>query len=206
MEPEMKPRAETTRTVKLVFAAWLIAVAIFIGSVAIAIQARAQGIPGQPMTPLGYCQLTLSGSAAALSSCIRASFTATGSGTNLTVSALVAGGIIKVGDLVTGTGVPAGTKIVSQTSGTTGGNGVYVTSVATTSIAASLTSGGIPSGATMAYITVVTANTVYRDDGGVPTVAIGIIMATGSALFYTGTLSALQFFSATGVLNIAFYR
>jgi len=68
---------------------------------------------------------------------IGAAFTATGSGTNLTVSALT--GVIHIGDVVSGTGVPAGTTIVSQTSGTTGAAGVYVTSVATTSSAASLT-------------------------------------------------------------------
>ncbi len=139
---------------------------------------------------------------------MRASFTGTGSGTNLTVASLVAGGIIKVGDTVAGTGVPAGTKIVSQTSGTTGGNGVYVTSAATTSSSASLTSGGIPAGATMAYVTVITANAVYRDDGGVPTTTIGVIVASGGNFFYAGTLSALQFIAVSGspVLNIAFYR
>ena len=61
-----------------------------------------------------------------------ASFTATGSGTNLTVSAvtgfLAAGATISSRD---GT-IPASTTIVSQTSGTTGGAGVYVTNNATT--------------------------------------------------------------------------
>ncbi len=70
--------------------------------------------------------------------CKPASFTATGSGTNLTVSA-VAYGVITVGDTLIGTGVPTGTTIVSQTSGTTGGVGVYVTSVATTASAATIT-------------------------------------------------------------------
>lgn len=70
-----------------------------------------------------------------------ASFTATGSGTNLTTSAVT--GTILVGHIVSGAGVPAGTTIVSQSSGTTGGAGVYVTSSATTSSGASLISGSI---------------------------------------------------------------
>jgi hypothetical protein len=43
---------------------------------------------------------------------------------------------------LSGTGIPAGTTIVSQTSGTTGGAGVYVTSAATTISAATATSFG----------------------------------------------------------------
>jgi hypothetical protein len=74
-----------------------------------------------------------------------ASFTGTGSGTNLTVSAVT--GKIEVGNTIAGTGVPAGTKIVSQTSGTPGGAGVYVTSGATTSSAAALTAAKTITGA-----------------------------------------------------------
>ena len=69
-----------------------------------------------------------------------ATFTATGSGTNLTVSSVT--GLISIGDEISGTGVTAGTTIVSQTSGTTGGAGVYVTSAATTSSAATVTAFG----------------------------------------------------------------
>ena len=65
-----------------------------------------------------------------------AAFTGTGSGTNLTASAVT--GTIGIGDTITGTGVPANTTIVSQTSGTAGGAGVYVTSNSTTSSGASL--------------------------------------------------------------------
>lgn len=68
---------------------------------------------------------------------IGATFTGTGSGTNLTASAVT--GVIAVGDLVVGTGVPANTTILSQSSGTTGGAGVYVTSNATTSSGNALT-------------------------------------------------------------------
>lgn len=66
-----------------------------------------------------------------------AAFTASGSGTNLTVTSVT--GLISIGDTVSGTGVPASTTIVSQTSGTTGGAGVYVTSGATTASSAACT-------------------------------------------------------------------
>ena len=79
-------------------------------------------------------------SGASATGSIGATFTATGSGTNLTTSAVT--GLISVGDTISGTGVPAGTTIVSQTSGTPGGAGVYVTSVATTAAAATVTSFG----------------------------------------------------------------
>lgn len=66
-----------------------------------------------------------------------ASFTGTGSGTNLTASAVT--GVIAVGQTIVGTGVPANTTIVSGPAG--GGAGVYVTSNATTSVAAALHAG-----------------------------------------------------------------
>jgi hypothetical protein len=66
-----------------------------------------------------------------------ASFTGTGSGNSLTVSSIT--GQIFLGDVVSGTGVPAGTTIVSQIGGTEGGIGVYVTSQAVTASGASLT-------------------------------------------------------------------
>ncbi len=48
-------------------------------------------------------------------------------------------GTITIGDTIAGAGIPTGTRIVSQTSGTTGGIGVYVTSVATAASAATVT-------------------------------------------------------------------
>jgi len=65
-------------------------------------------------------------------------FTATGSGTNLTVSA-ISSGYLSAGDIIAGAGITLGTTILSQTSGTPGGTGVYVTSVATSATAASCT-------------------------------------------------------------------
>jgi hypothetical protein len=171
-------------------------------------------VRGEPVVPLGNCQLSATQLSASvgLSVCTRSAFTGTGSGTNLTTTSVT--GVILKGDTVSGTGVPAGTTIVSQTSGTAGGAGVYVTSAATTSSGASLTSGGIPPGATMAYLQGEVADVRWRDDGGAPTTAIGNLIHGGTigtnfpGLFYRGTLSQIRFIGASGspLLNVAFYR
>lgn len=162
----------------------------------------------QPVVPLGYGQLAASALSASvgLSACVRAAFTGTGSGVNLTTTSVT--GIIKPGDTVTGTGVPAGTTIVSQTSGTTGGAGVYVTSAATTASSGSLTSGGIPAGATSVYLSAEVAGVRYRDDGGAPQTGVGVIIPAATGILYSGTISALRFIAASGspLLNAAFYR
>jgi hypothetical protein len=66
-----------------------------------------------------------------------ATFTGTGSGRRLTVSAVT--GKIFLNNVISGTGVPVGTTIVEQQSGTEGGAGVYTTSQATTASRATLT-------------------------------------------------------------------
>ena len=63
--------------------------------------------------------------------------TGTGSGSNLTMATVTGG--INTGDTITGTGIPANTFIVRQTSGMTGEAGVYVTNQTTTAASASLT-------------------------------------------------------------------
>jgi hypothetical protein len=63
--------------------------------------------------------------------------TGTGSGTDLTVTGVA--GTIEPNATVSGNGVPAGTTIVSQQSGTAGSDGVYTTSLATTSVSEPLT-------------------------------------------------------------------
>jgi hypothetical protein len=67
-----------------------------------------------------------------------ATATGTSSGTTSLTLASVTNKVV-LGATITGTGVPAGTKIVSQTSGTTGGAGVYTTSVVTTLAGVALT-------------------------------------------------------------------
>lgn len=169
----------------------------------------AQGtIPGQRVVPLGYCQMTSLGTATAITAanCVRASFTATGSGANLTVSSVT--GTIRPGDALAGTGVVAGTRVISQTNGVTGGAGVYVTSRATTSAAASLTAGGAPQSATAATIEAEAQIVRYRDDGVAPTASVGVPIAAGASILYSGPLDVIQFIEATSTakVNILFYR
>jgi hypothetical protein len=90
---------------------------------------------------------------AVTSGTIGATFTGNASGTALTASATV--GVIHIGDTVTGTGIPSSTTIVSQTSGTTGGNGVYVTSASTTASSAAVTASS-----TTVDITAVSSGTI----------------------------------------------
>jgi hypothetical protein len=175
--------------------------------------ALAQGmVPGQFVAPLGSCQLSASqlGSAIKLSSCVRASFTASAGtpATQLVVTSVT--GIIKVGDqIVSGTGITAGTVVTGQVSGTAGGAGTYTLSASNTASSASATSGGIPTGATMALLQAETADVRFRDDGAAPTTSIGAIVVHGTPpIFYTGTLSALQFIALSGspLLDVLFYR
>src|SRR5262245_48506134 len=68
---------------------------------------------------------------------IGATGTGTGTGNSLAVTAVT--GSISIGATVTGTGIPAGTTVQSQASGTPGAAGTYITSVATTASSAALT-------------------------------------------------------------------
>jgi len=190
-----------------IFAVILLAIGISGGSVC------AQGtVPGQFMIPLGYCQIGASplGSAIGLASCVRASFTASAGSPNasqLVVTSVT--GIIKTGDVVTGTGITAGTTVLSQVSGTPGGAGTYLLSATNTASSSSVTSGGIPVGATMAFLQAETADIRYRDDGGAPTASIGdLIVHNIPGILYTGTLTAVQFIAVSGspLLDVAFYR
>jgi hypothetical protein len=167
--------------------------------------------PGLPVVPQGYCQLSATqlGSAVGLASCVRASFTASaGSPSTLLVVTSVTG-IILPGDTVAGTGITAGTTILNQVSGTTGGAGTYTTSLANTASSASLTSGGIPAGANAAYLQAEVASVRFRDDGAVPTAAIGGLIVSGiPGTYYAGCLACLQFIAASGspLLSATFYR
>lgn len=171
------------------------------------------GTPGLPLLPLGFCSMTLTASALTLSSCQGSSFTGTGSGTTLTASAVT--GAIKPGTVVAGTGVPAGTTIVGQLTGTAGGAGTYQTNAATTSSGASLTTSGVPTDsqgrpANLVVLSVTTAAANWRDDGGAPTAAVGMpIPSSGAPPYaYAGTMSAIQFIAQTGspLLFASFYR
>lgn len=91
------------------------------------------------------------------------SFTGTGSGINLTTTSVT--GTIVIGQNITGTGVPAGTTILGQTSGTPGGAGIYTTSQATTSSGATITSSSSGLMSSVAVICQSVASASYTNDG-----------------------------------------
>jgi hypothetical protein len=98
------------------------------------VQEQADTIASQALLIDRY-QAVLNGAQAASGPTI-ATGTGTASGATLTMTAVT--GTIAIGAQVSGLGVPAGTTILNQTSGTTGGAGVYTTDQATTASAAPL--------------------------------------------------------------------
>jgi hypothetical protein len=75
-----------------------------------------------------------------------ATFTSNGTGTVITASNVT--GIIGIGDVLSGSGVLAGTTIVSQLSGTAGGSGVYQTSSNISAISTTITANSVIYGST----------------------------------------------------------
>ena len=72
--------------------------------------------------------------------------------------------------------------------------------------AASLT---VPTGTTDVLLSAEGAPVRFRDDGVAPTTSVGMLLPIGVVPYlYSGTVSALQFIqaSATGILNVSFYR
>ena len=144
-----------------------------------------------------------------------ASFTGSITAKNMNVSA-VASGVIVPGQTVAGTGVTAGTTVVSQTSGTTGGIGVYVVSTSQTVASGALITQ--PAAPTVTYDSVSQAFVVSSGSTGasstisyptnvVPTLtnALGLSQALGAVLSQgaagasgTGIAGAMQ-----GILQTA---
>ena len=129
---------------------------------------------------------------------IGATFTATGTGTSLAVTSVT--GLISIGDTISGTGVPAGTTILAQVSGTTGGAGTYTTSVATTASAATVTSFG-----NVLDVTAVTGTFAVGDavtGTGVPanaTISSQISGAAGGVGVYTLDIPATAYAASTAL-------
>ena len=133
---------------------------------------------------------------------IGATFTGTGSGTNLTVASVA--GVIHPGNAstasITGIGVPGSTYIVSQTTGTAGGAGVYVTSNPTTSSGAS-----IMATSTTMDVTGTTSGTIAvgQSDSGIGitsgTTLTALIGGGGTGGVGTYTLGPAQYAPSTTV-------
>lgn len=77
-----------------------------------------------------------------------------------------------------------------------------------TSLGSAVGLGTIPDGTTLAVIQAETQNVRYRDDAVDPTTSIGMILAAGDILYYTGVMSAIKFIqvTATAKLNITYYK
>lgn len=130
---------------------------------------------------------------------IGSTFTATATGTSLAVTAVT--GLISIGDTIAGTGVPTGTTIVAQVSGTTGGAGTYTTSVVTTATAATVTSFG-----NVLNVTAVGSGVLNVGDSvsgtGVPanaTIASQVSGATGGVGVYTISVPATAYAASTAI-------
>lgn len=76
------------------------------------------------------------------------------------------------------------------------------------SVLISTCSGGIPAGATMAYIQAEAQAIRYRDDGTAPSGTVGMPIASGAAILYVGNLTAVRVIeqAASAKVNILFYR
>jgi hypothetical protein len=72
------------------------------------------------------------------------------------------------------------------------------------SAAATLT---VPSGSTCAIIQAESQDVRWRDDGTNPTASVGMVLATGAEIFYTGALAAFAAIetAASAKLNISYY-
>lgn len=63
-------------------------------------------------------------------------------------------------------------------------------------------------GADFAVIRATTANVFWRDDGIAPTSTVGmpILYASDPPFEYFGNVAGIQFISATGAINVSYYR
>ena len=64
-----------------------------------------------------------------------------------------------------------------------------------------------PPGARVCIIQAITQNIRWRDDGVAPTNGIGMVLAAGLDMLYTGNLAKIQFIevSASAELNVSYY-
>lgn len=136
-----------------------------------------------------------------------ASFTGYISGTVLTVSA-VASGTISAGQFITGAGISQYTRITSQTSGTTGGVGVYVVNTPQNAGSAGAQI-AISSNLTLPTNTSISVPYSLNYDGGSPITGVTALVYSGSTLAgsATGSSSPLTVsgLSAGTIYSVALY-
>lgn len=154
---------------------------------------ESSGTPGSAGTYVLSAPTTAAISAAPLSA-TGVVVEATGSGTSLNVTSV--SGLITTGDVLSGTGVPAGTTILNQVSGSPGGVGVYTTSNPTTSSSASLTAQPLLAPFTGNIVTTSTSNITVAGFGAN---GIGILSELNGNLTQGGTITA-QGNTSSGIL------
>lgn len=66
----------------------------------------------------------------------------------------------------------------------------------------------VPDGTLMAIIQAETQNVRWRDDGTNPTTSVGMVLAAGTSLVYTGSFAAIKFIevTASAKLNVSYYK
>jgi len=132
----------------------------------------APGTAGNVLTSDGtnWTSAAPAGSGANLQNRLWTGFSSTGSisGTTLTVTA-VAGGLLTVDSVITGTGVTAGTKITAQLTGSFGSTGTYTVSASQTVSSTTISSTGgswtCPAGVTQIRATVIAGGSGGYNDG-----------------------------------------
>jgi hypothetical protein len=132
---------------------------------------------------------------------------ASGTSCNLSGSLLTVGGTVTgtfaTGQYVKGTGIPANTYITGP--GTVA-NTWNLSNTCTTETGETVT-GYAPLAPDFAIIWATTATVYWRDDGVTPTSGNGVPLLTTAPPFeYYGSLGAIQFISATGAINVSFYK
>lgn len=66
----------------------------------------------------------------------------------------------------------------------------------------------VPTGSRLAIIQAETQGVRWRDDGTNPSATVGMVLAAGYDLVYTGDLTAIRFFEviASAKLNVSYYK
>ena len=137
---------------------------------------------------------------ASVTASMGATFTASAGSdaTQLVVTSVT--GLISIGSTVSGTGITAGTTILSQVSGTTGGAGTYQLSASNTASSATVTSFG-----NRLNVTAVASGTLAVGDPvsgtGIPSGAVinGIVSGSGGVGVYTLDIAATAYAASTTV-------
>jgi hypothetical protein len=98
--------------------------------------------------------------------------------------------------------LPASAQLAPPSTGWVGLGYQQVTSIGS---AKSLT---VPAGTTMVVFTAEAQAVRWRDDGTAPTSSVGMLVAVGATVQYSGPVSKLQFIEVTsgGIVDVSYYR